>query len=386
MLNAQTGVSDGIRALAREADSLSATIERDRRLPRALVEGMTRAGVFKLCVPRSLGGLEADVASIVRVLEEIAAADGSAGWCAMIGATSGLVSGLLEPEVARTIYGAPEAVTGGVFAPKGKAIVGTECYVASGRWPFASGCQHCTWLMGGCLVFADGKPQLGTNGVPQARMLLFPADAVRIHDTWRVAGLCGTGSHDIEIQDLSVPVSYSVSLTDDSPRAGGPLYRFPVFGLLALGIAAVALGLARRATEELEHLAIAKTPTAARRRLAERSAVQADVARAHAELAAARAFLFDSIGEAEDEAANGEMPIATRAHLRLAASHATSAAAGVVDRMYDAGGGTSIYSESALQRCFRDVHVATQHLMVSPSTFELVGRVLLGVETDATML
>ena len=361
-------------------------IERARRLPRATVAAMSSAGVFRLCVPRNLGGLEADVATIVSVLEEIAAADGSVGWCAMIGATSGLVSGYLADAEARDIYGRSNSITGGVFAPRGTARLDGSSYVVSGRWPFASGCEHCTWLMGGCLVVEGDRPVSDAAGAPQARMVLFPASDATIHDTWDVTGLRGTGSHDIEVRELRVPRARSVSLASDTPRESGTLYRFPIFGLLAVGIAAVAIGIARRAVEELEQLAGTKTPTGARRRLAERSAVQSDVARAQAGIDSARAYLRDVIADAAMQAEPGVLDIAARARLRLAATHATTSAAAAVDRMYEAGGGSSIYAGSLLQRCFRDVHVATQHVMVASPTYELAGRVLLGLPADTSLL
>jgi alkylation response protein AidB-like acyl-CoA dehydrogenase len=184
-----------------------------------------------------------------------------------------------------------------------------------------------------------------------------------------------------------VPAARAVSLTTDPPRATGALYRFPVFGLLALGVSAVALGIAARARDELVALAAAKTPTGTRRRLAERAAVQSQVAEADAVLGAARAFVREAVAEAWETArAGGELTLPLRARLRLAATHATIGAARVVDRMYEAGGATAIYATSPLQRCFRDVHVATQHVMVAPPTLELVGRILLGVDADTTLL
>src|SRR5437879_4198650 len=170
-------------------------------------------------------------------------------------------------------------------------------------------------------------------------------------------------------------------------RARGPLYAFPVFGLLALGIAAVALGIARRALDELVALAGAKTPTGSRRLLAERPAIQAEVARAEATLGAARAFLAETVGGAWERAQTaGAIEIRERARLRLAATHATLASACAVELVYGAGGGTAVYAASPLQRCFRDIHVATQHAMVAPATLELAGRILLGLEADTAML
>jgi alkylation response protein AidB-like acyl-CoA dehydrogenase len=373
-------VIDRVRALVPDIRAAAAAIERDRRLPRALVRALARAGVFRLCVPRALGGEEAEPATFLAVLEELGGADGSTGWCAMIGATSGLVSAYLPDAEARAIYGAsPEVVTGGVFAPTGGAVREDGWYRVTGRWRFASGCEHCDWLMGGCLV-RDEDP-------PRHRLVLFPAADAEIIDTWTVSGLRGTGSHDIAVRELRVPVTRSVALTHDRPRAAGALYAFPLFGLLAVGIAAVALGIAGAARDEIMALAGSKTPTGGRRSLAERSTVQAALAEAEAQRASARAFLHESVHAAWTAArADGALDVAGRARLRLAATHATAAAARVVDAAYTLGGGTAVYADSPLQRAFRDVHVVTQHMMVAPATWELCGRVLLGLDTDTTML
>jgi len=378
---------DTARALAGGIRDRAEHIERHRRLPTELVHALAEAGLFRMSVPRAFGGGEVDAATMVEAIEEIAKADGSAAWCVMIGATSGLVSAYLPETVAHDIYGPPLHVTGGVFAAHGKATVVPGGYRVGGRWPFASGCEHCTWLMGGCVILDDGRPRLLPNGQPDARMMLFPAADVEIIDTWTVAGLRGTGSHDIAVAERFVPEDRSVSLLTDRPRQPGPLYMFPVFGLLALGIAGVALGVARRAIDELLQLAAAKTPTGSRKRLAERAMIQVHVAEAEALLRSARAFLFDTIGDAW-RAAQGSrtISVAQRSLLRLAATHAATSAAKVVDLMYNAGGGTSVYATSPLQRQFRDIHVVTQHMMVAPATYELTGRVFLGIDTDTSLL
>ncbi|HUE30386.1 MAG TPA: acyl-CoA dehydrogenase family protein [Verrucomicrobiae bacterium] len=375
-------------ALAPRIRAAAAATERQRRLSPELVRALAAAGVFRMCVPRALGGGEVDPPAMIETLETIAVADGAAGWSAMIGATSGVASAYLAEQAAREIYGSdPESVSGGAFAPLGKATVVDGGYRVTGRWPFASGCEHCAWLMGGSIVLDGGQPRLLPSGMPDNRLMLFPAAAVRIIDTWDVAGLRGTGSHDIAVDDCFVPAARSLSLISDRPRARGPLYAFPVFGLLALGIAAVALGIARRALDELVALAGAKTPTGSRRFLAERPVIQAEVARAEATLGAARAFLFETVGSAwEGAQAAGAIEIRERARLRLAATHATLASAAAVDIAYGAGGGTAVYAASPLQRCFRDIHVATQHVMVAPATLELAGRILLGLEADTAML
>jgi alkylation response protein AidB-like acyl-CoA dehydrogenase len=364
------------------------TIEEQRRVPPALVAEIARAGLFRMLVPRDVGGLEVEPRVMIDVLEEVARGDGSTGWVVMIGATSGVIGAYLPEPAAREIFAAnSEVVTGGAFHPRGRATVVDGGYRVSGRWPFASGCQHCGWLIGGCIVFADGKPKLRDGGAPEARMMILPASEVQILDTWHVSGLRGTGSHDIVIEEAFVPAERSVWFSTDPVRRGGPLYAFPVYGLLALGIAAVALGIARGAIDDLLELAGAKVPTGSRRPLAERAATQTAVAQATALLAAARAHVHATVEEIWQTATSGAAPtLEQRARLRLAATHAVRDSARVVDLAYECGGATSIYEGSPLQRRFRDVHVATQHVLVAPATYELAGRVLLGLPADAEML
>jgi alkylation response protein AidB-like acyl-CoA dehydrogenase len=176
-------------------------------------------------------------------------------------------------------------------------------------------------------------------------------------------------------------------LANDRPHLEGALYAFPVFGLLAMGIAAVASGNARAAIDDLTALAGGKRPQGSSRTLAQRGSVQESVAKAEASLRSARAFLFEEthLAMADGERVDG-LSVERRAGLRLAATHLTRTAADVCRTMYDLGGGSAVYTTSPLQRRFRDAHVATQHVMVSPSTLELCGRVLLGLETDVSLL
>jgi alkylation response protein AidB-like acyl-CoA dehydrogenase len=229
----------------------------------------------------------------------------------------------------------------------------------------------------GALV--DGDP-------PAVRQFYVPAGEVQVHDTWYASGLRGTGSNDLEVVDVFVPASRCVAMTNP-PLHDGPLYRFPVFGLLALGVSAVTLGIARAALDELKGVAGNKTATGQSRKLAERSAVQSAVGTSEAALQAARALVFDAIDQAWDRAEKGDpLSLEDRARLRMAATHGALTSAAVVDTAYNLGGGTSVYESSPLQRCFRNVHVATQHMIVSPPTLQLAGRVLLGLPTNIAEL
>jgi len=376
-----------VRLLLPRIVDAAPAIEQQRRVPPGLTAELTRAGVFRMLVPRELGGLETHPATMVEVLEEIARADGSAGWVTMIGATTGLIGAYLPEVAARQIFADPDVVTGGVFHPRGRAVVTDGGYRVTGRWPLASGCEHCSWLLGGCIVFDGDQPRLRDGGAPEARMMIFPAPQAAIHDTWNVSGLRGTGSHDIAVEDLFVPHERSVWFSTDVPQRGGPLYAFPVFGLLALGIAGVSLGIARGALDDLAALAGSKVATGSRRPLAERGATQSTFAQATTRLGAARALVREVVRETWERASTGEpISLEQRARLRAAATHAVREAARVVDAMYEAGGATAIYAEHPLQRRFRDVHVATQHVLVAQPTWELAGRVLLGLPADTEML
>lgn len=371
MNSAADDVLAAVRALAPEVAGRASETEQQRRVPLDLVDRMADAGVFRLAVPAELGGIEAHPAAQVEVLEELARADGSAGWIAMIGAVTGVFGAYLPEPAAKEIYGAdPKVVTGGVFSPIGRATRDGDGWRATGRWPFASGSQHCQWLLGGCVA---GDEVVG---------LLFPASEVDIVDTWNVSGLKGTGSHDMAVTDVWVPAERSLPLLTMAPVRGGSLYRFPFFGLLALGIGAVSMGIARRSIDEM----VALSSTGGRR-AAQRSAVQEAIAQAEASLGAARAGVLDQVGRAWAEAASaGEVPLDRRARLRIAITHAARTSAEITRAMYDVAGGAAIYDSSPLQRCFRDAHVATQHVMVGSPTYAMAGRVLLGLDDEGAQL
>jgi alkylation response protein AidB-like acyl-CoA dehydrogenase len=390
-----------VESFSKEAERLAAAlcdrndeIERARRLPEPFVRAFDEAGLFRLCVPRSLGGPELPLTELVRVLETLAAGDASAAWCAMIASTTSALAAWLEPAAARELFTAPHAVSGGVFSPSGRARRVAGGFQTDGRWSFGSGCQHCTTLLGGCIVMGENGPDAQPSGSsgrdgkrPDIRLLFFPSSAVEILDTWHVAGLQGTGSHDIAVRDLFVPDAHAVSLISGTPRETGVLYRFPVFGLLAVGVASVSLGIARRAIDELKSLATSKTPALAQRRLAERGNAQTAVAEAEGALGGARSFLLATIEEVwAGVAAGAAVGLTERARVRIAAANAVRGAAHAVDRMYELGGGSSIYQSSPLQRCFRDAHVITQHASVSAGSLELAGRALLSVDGDYSIL
>lgn len=364
----------------------SSEIEAARQLPADIAARFAEAGFYRLCVPEAYGGVEADPLTLSRVIETLAEADGSAGWCVMICATTGLCAAYMPEGAARHTFADPKFVIAGVFAPRGKASDEGDHYLVNGRWQWGSGSPNAKAIMGGCIVTKNGETVLTKHGVPDVRMMMVPIVETELMNNWDVSGLCGTGSQDFAFKNRRVPKAMGVGLMSDKPLAR-PLYAFPVFGMLAAGIASVMLGLARASITELVALAGGKTPEGHRKPLAQRNKTQEDVAEADAIVRSARAFFHEAIGAAWDQARKGDrLSLEAKRDLRLASTHAARSSLRAVDLMYHLGGGTSVYRTSPLQRIFRDVHVASQHMMVAPPTMETVGRLLLGQETDVSQL
>jgi indole-3-acetate monooxygenase len=197
-----------IRAAANE-------IEQGRRLPLHIVREMQRAGVFRMSMPRAWGGSELDPLSQLEVIEALSMADGSVGWCAMIGTDGGYTTAFIDQAVAREMYPDVDMVSAMTFAPPGKAVKTREGFVVNGRWPFASGCQHASWFIGHFAVFDGNSPRLDRNGLPVTRFGCLPAEECEIIDTWRTNGLRGSGSHDWAVKKSLCPRSANL-------QSGGP--------------------------------------------------------------------------------------------------------------------------------------------------------------------
>jgi len=364
----------------------AADVERDRRVPKELAQDLAEAGFYRMLVPRSLGGGEVRPVELIDALEVLGRGCGATAWTVMTGATTGLLSAYLPEVGAEPLFGDPQGIYAGVFAPLGRAKPVEGGYRLTGQWPFMSGVDNATVRLGGGLVIGeDGKPRRLASGEPELRSFFFGAADSQIIDTWHTAGLCGTGSHDVAVSDVFVPAEHTACVFVDRPAHDGVLYAFPLFGVLALGVASVGLGIARAAVDEATRLA--RNKRSGRRTLAESELVQVRLAGAEGELRAALALLRATADQAwTDTATTKQITDATRASVRLASTHAARAAKRVVDTAYHLGGGTALYSKSPLQRCLRDVNTMTQHIMVAEPTLRPVGRILLGLETNTSQL
>ncbi|MDP1556163.1 MAG: acyl-CoA dehydrogenase family protein [Hyphomonas sp.] len=376
-----------VQPLLAELAARAAEMEEVRRLPADLAQKLAAAGVLRMVTPKRFGGLESTPREIVEITEMIARANASAGWCAMIASTTALNAAYMEPVYAEEIYSDPSAITGGVYAPMGRAVREGDHYRVTGRWQWGSGSANCTWLCGSCTLWEDGEMKRLPGGAPDTRMMVFPASEATLLDTWHVMGLKGTGSGDFEVKDILVPAGRSVSLVSDRPREAGALYKFPAFGLLALGVCAVALGNARGALDAFRDLATVKKSQGSAKTLSERQSMQAAFATCEAQWRAARAYLFAEIDRVWAIAQQtDDIPMELRADLRLACTHMTRTGADICRTLYDLGGGAALFDSSDLQRRFRDAHAITQHIVTAPATLELTGRILFGLPTDAGMV
>jgi alkylation response protein AidB-like acyl-CoA dehydrogenase len=360
-------------------------IETERRLPHGLAQELARQGFFRLFLPRAYAGVDLPPAQGLAVLEELARADASVAWCVWNGNTH-WVAAQLSPQVMRVVHQDADVVTANSTRASGRAEAVESGYRVSGRWSLVSGCELGSWMVLLCTVHDGGKPRLLPSGAPQTRFVLLPATACEIVDTWTVGGLRGTGSHDVVVTDRFVPADYSAGFFDGFALAENR-YRYPPFCRVIPGLGAMALGIARTAIASLTELAAGKQLQRSTQILRENHGAQLRVAKAEALVRASRLYLRDSVQRLwRTVGETGEAPIALRADVRMAASHAVFGAAKAVDLMYSAAGASALYTSSPLERAFRDVHAIAQHIGVHERVMETAGRVLLGLEPDTPLL
>lgn len=369
-----------VRALAPSVAQWRDIAERERSLPSPLVDALRDAGMFALSSSALIGGPELDHETTLRVIEELSRLDGSVGWNAMVATWAAITSSYLPMAGLREVYrGGPSTVIAGGGMPTGTAIAVPGGFRLTGRWHAASGCHQAAWMMGGGGVTEHGKPRLGPDGSPQLRMFVVPVTACEIEDTWHTMGMRGTGSHDWRLSDVFVPDSRSYPITFGEAREPGVLSfaTFPFYG--AARSAGVALGIARDAIETFTAVARTKIPTGSQTTLATRNTVHERLGRAEVLVRSARALLYETV-RALPPSPTCSVAISDdlKAAMRLAVTHAVQSAIEAVDLVFHAAGMTGVYTASRLERCFRDVHVVSQHITVSVSNLEIAGKYLLG--------
>lgn len=375
-----------IAALAPVIEAHADAAEQQRRLPPPVVRAMIEAGLFKLYLPRSLGGSELEPLEFAQCLEAISRIDGSAGWCAFIGNVNTLFTSPMVPASIETIFaGQSDVVTGSAFFPFGRALRVDGGHRVSGRWQFASGCQHCSWYFVLCQEFDADTPLFHAHGAPRTRACFVPITSYTIEQTWDVSGLSGSGSHDVILDDVFVTQdmswAFGRAMQPDARHFSGPLYRYPSYATGVMQAGFVAIGIAQGAIDRAVTLAQTKTGVATTTTLRERPTFHIGLADAVALVRSSRAWLNDALREFGDFIARGEeVSYDSRANMLLAATKAAHNCARATDIMFTLSGASANYRRNPLQRSLRDAHAATQHFAVAVNQVESAGRMMLGLE------
>ncbi|HVH18542.1 MAG TPA: acyl-CoA dehydrogenase family protein [Myxococcota bacterium] len=355
--------------------------EAERTLPAEVVHALREAGLFRVAVAAEVGGAEATPREQILAIEAISEADGAAGWALMIGVENlGFASAFLQPDVAEEVIAKhPEAIFCGALNPQGRANRVDGGVRVSGRWPFASGCLHADWFWGQCILEEGGKPR-------EMLEVLVPRSQFRVLDTWHVAGLRGSGSHDVEIEDVFVADRFTTRVGAGRMHVRGPLFRLPALSRLAYNKVGVATGIARAALDAFVELASQRVPRGMSAPLRERRFALESVAEAETLLGSARAFVFETVEELWQETLAGRTPtLRQRALVQIACVKAVMASARAVEIVHAAAGTHANALTSPLERRMRDVHVVGQHIVVSPALIEPASRVLLGLPPNGAI-
>ena len=359
-------------------------VERTRRIPEPLLTELFEARLFRLLLPRSVGGEQVDPSTYLAAIEEVSRHDASIGWNMFVANSSSLIAPFLEPDTARTIFASPRTVLS--WGPPNGCELHAEPggYRVTGRWDFASGCRQANWMGAHAHVReADGTLRKNRFGRPTVRTVLFPVGKATLLNTWNTIGLRGTASDSYTVENVFVADAFSSTREDPTlRRERGPLYAFTMQGLYAVGVAGVALGTARAMLDAFIDLAQRKTPRGLGR-LADSALVRAETAQAQARLGSARAYLLETLVDIHAIADDIEpIGLEDRARVRLACANAIHGAIEVADWVYKAAGVDAIFPGSPFERRFRDIHTLSQQIQSRSSHFEAVGQILLGEAPD----
>jgi indole-3-acetate monooxygenase len=362
--------------------------EREAQMPQEVADAFHEAGLFRVLLPRQMGGGDFSIPDAMRLCEEISRIDASAGWNFAICSGGPLFGHNLSKPAFEKIYGDPRGVSAGSLNPLASQVSRVEGgWKFTGKAPYASGSAHATYLMATGLVLRDGAPQFA-NDVPVLRGGLFPIRNAKTLNTWSTAGMRGTGSNDCVFENVLVPDEFTFDwLNAKSPWQRGPFANIPLQVQISGGLAPVILGAARHALDTLGEIARAKVPAATRTTLRERPIAQTQFAQAEGLLRAARAYFYQCQDEMWRKGEAGEnFSPKDRAHIRLGVVTAVKLALQAIDLVADAAGMNSAQKSCPIERCWRDAHTASQHVLMNTARFEVVGRVLFGLDPGSPVI
>lgn len=358
-----------------------------RRLPDDLVKRLVDEGFFRFALPEELGGEDASSMQTVEILEALAAIDASVAWNVMLGSEiNAMAAGGMRRDLAEEVYLAnPNVIMCGGGGP-GSTLPRAERQADGGvrvwgQTTFISGCHNAQWCFMGAPLVKDGAPELDANGAPIFKLWFLPRSEWEIVDTWDVAGLRGSGSHDVRADGAYVaPRFVGVDLVTLPALYPNPVFRIPVPLRLAYNKAAVALGVAKGTIGVFADIAQSKIPMLSTSTLRDRPIAQYRMGEATADYRAVRAYVMEAMTAVEAElhaGAPGPSGQATR-EARLACVHAANVCMRVVDSLHNAAGTTGMRMHSPLERKLRDAHGCATHRWVSHPLYQDLGSYLLG--------
>ncbi|HJU31005.1 MAG TPA: acyl-CoA dehydrogenase family protein [Hyphomicrobiaceae bacterium] len=384
--------ADAVTRARRVADVIRGAvtrIEAGRALPADVVAALHEARMFRLLLPRTLGGDELHLKTLAQTIEVIASVDASTAWCLGQGAGCAMASAYLKPEVARRFFGPPDAVLAWGAGIAGKAVATDGGYRVTGKWMFASGAANATLLGGHSYVFEkDGSPRMRADGRQVDRTALFAYAKANVHDMWHTLGLRGTASYTYEVNDLFVPEEETIDREEPAERVEqGTLFLFPATQAYAAAFSSLMLGIATSLVRDLKALATTKTPRAAPSTLKESPVFQMQLAILEARLRACRAYLHTTLDDAWAHTEAVRNPtIEDAANLKLATTYVINQGVEIATEAYRAAGATAIFPTNPFERRLRDALSASQQVQGRPSNFTTIGRVMLGLPPDTPLL
>ena len=354
--------------------------EANRQLANPIVEALVESRLHRMALPEEAGGLETSPTDAFRVYESLAAAEASVAWIIWNNALPCLFARFLVPEIRQEIFGDPTLLYASSTRASGKAEKDEDNYVVNGRWSLVSGCMHAAWIPVMCLVTKGGEPHMLMPGVPNLRLFFVPKDRFERIDTWNVGGLRGTGSHDLVLNNETVPHNRSVSFMDKG-QFDSALGRVPISVTMSAGCASICLGIARASLESFIELGKTKVSPDPGPDLRDRPANQSTIAKTTSTINALRKNLFSAYENLWKKIESKKKPDLEIIAAIWSASITTSQQCrSAVTDMYVAAGTSALYTDQVLERAHRDIHAVCQHIVLQPFWLEEAGRVQLGLK------
>ncbi|WP_201558891.1 hypothetical protein [Psychrobacter sp. 72-O-c] len=379
--NLPTDAAKGIYDLA---ISYREETESSRRLASNVVEQLSDLELFRMGLPKSLGGWEDNPVETLKVYEILASAEASVAWIVWNNHLACTFGRYLDEASMKEVYSDPSHVYANSARPEGVAKVVPGGYIVSGQWTLVSGCELADWFVLRCLITSEDAP--ATLG-PSANLKLFfiPKDDIKVIDTWNVGGLNGTGSHDIVIEDTFVKEQYAVDF--DSPIAIDNAYsRLPIGCINSAGCAAMALGVLKAATDDLIKMCLDRVTPGKNPDLRDRATVQAAIAKSKTLLASKRSQLHSSVATLWEESQNkNTFTDEQLADVWAASCEAAREARAMLSEIYAVAGTSSLYKEYKIERAHRDIHAILQHGIVQPHWMNQAGMAYAGLTPPAAM-